>query len=173
LQTRQFDTIGNNFPRQSRPAFPLKKQAGRQKAAGHINPSSTERAMTVTSLNSQTNSPLASPTTNASQSTSQSGSSSATSSSSSSASGGSSSSQPKTVVSEVSFTVDGTTTTTISYSDGTTETETSGGGNTAGSQKPQTYNAKGALQGGSDAGSAPGAGDAAGADNTASAGVEA
>jgi hypothetical protein len=60
------------------------------------------------------------------------------------------------VVSSVSITVKGVTTTTISYSDGTTDVETSGSPTTTGSAKnsnnssqaPQTYNAKGTITGG-------------------------
>jgi hypothetical protein len=51
------------------------------------------------------------------------------------------------VVSEVSFTIDGVTTTTITYSDGSRETETWGSAKGASAsnnnQAPQTYNAQG------------------------------
>ncbi|WP_407159384.1 hypothetical protein [Bradyrhizobium sp. STM 3557] len=57
------------------------------------------------------------------------------------------------MVSEISFTIDGITTTTITYSDGTTETETSGsakGASASGNtQGPQTYNAQGLTSGAS------------------------
>lgn len=63
------------------------------------------------------------------------------------------------MVSQVSTTVNGITTTTITYSDGTTEVETSaasaqaGQGNQSGSQPGQTYNSQGALSGASAAAS--------------------
>nr|QDF42311.1 hypothetical protein FJN17_10345 [Bradyrhizobium symbiodeficiens] len=52
------------------------------------------------------------------------------------------------MVSEVSITLDGVTTTTITYSDGTTEVQTSASAQDGrGSQSGQTYNAQGGLQG--------------------------
>jgi hypothetical protein len=53
------------------------------------------------------------------------------------------------VVSEVSITIDGITTTTITYSDGTSEVETSAANtqSSQGHQAGQTYNAQGALSG--------------------------
>lgn len=92
----------------------------------------------------------ASTATQSTSSTSQTSSSSATSSASAtseSSSGSGGSSSGKTVVSEVSITLDGITTTTITYSDGSTEvTKTAAASNGSGN-KAQTYDAQGATNG--------------------------
>jgi hypothetical protein len=66
----------------------------------------------------------------------------------------------KTVVSEATATVNGMMTTTITYSDGTTEVETSPASAQAGqgNQPGQTYNSQGALGAGADSASAASSG---------------
>ncbi|BAL76977.1 hypothetical protein S23_37800 [Bradyrhizobium cosmicum] len=87
---------------------------------------------------------MASSTSATSETSAASSSQSAEGSSGSGGGGGST----KTIVSEVSITIDGLTTTTITYSDGTTEVETSASAQAGqGNQKGQTYNAQGALGG--------------------------
>ncbi|UFZ07197.1 hypothetical protein LQG66_13205 [Bradyrhizobium ontarionense] len=86
--------------------------------------------------------------TQSTSSTSQTSSSSAASSAGStseSASGGGGSSSSKTVVSEVSITLDGITTTTITYSDGSSEVTKTAAHSDDSSKGAQTYNAQGAT----------------------------
>ncbi|WP_407183293.1 hypothetical protein [Bradyrhizobium centrosematis] len=99
---------------------------------------STGAAVTASASTATTASSAASSTTAASAT------SETSSSQSAGGSGGSGGSSAKTIVSEVSITIDGVTTTTITYSDGTTEVQTSA--SEQGSQSGQTYNAQGALQ---------------------------
>jgi hypothetical protein len=54
----------------------------------------------------------------------------------------------KTVVSEVSITVNGTTTTTITYSDGTSEVETTPSAQNSQTSAGKTYTAQGTISGG-------------------------
>ncbi|QIP00446.1 hypothetical protein [Bradyrhizobium symbiodeficiens] len=112
---------------------------------------------TVTSSPSAATTPAstASTTSAASAASSTSETSSSQSAGGSAGSGGGGSA--KTIVSEVSITLDGVTTTTITYSDGTTEVQTSARAQDGqGSQSGQTYNAQGGLQGSGQAASSAG-----------------
>ncbi|WP_315718941.1 MULTISPECIES: hypothetical protein [unclassified Bradyrhizobium] len=86
----------------------------------------------------------ASQTTTAAQSTSVTSSANSADSTSASSSGSGGSSSSKTVVSEVSITLDGVTTTTITYADGSSEvTRTAAASDSSGKGAP-SYNAQGA-----------------------------
>ncbi|TQF37206.1 hypothetical protein UNPF46_19755 [Bradyrhizobium sp. UNPF46] len=121
-----------------------------------ISPIASASATATASPSAATTS--ASPTSAASSTSAASATSETSSSQSAGGSAGSGGSgAAKTIVSEVSITIDGVTTTTITYSDGTTEVQTSASaqGNQGG-QAGQTYDAQGVLQANGQAASSAG-----------------
>jgi hypothetical protein len=110
-------------------------------------------SMSINATSSLTTTPAGTQSTNASpQSTdasTQSGSAAQPTTGSGDKSGGSSGGgSAKTVVSEVSITMNGTTTTTITYSDGTTEVETTPSAQNSQPSPSKTYTAQGTISAG-------------------------
>jgi hypothetical protein len=126
----------------------LKEQADRDIALPASMSPSGELSMSISAIGSSTTTPTSSQSTTASSS--QSGSSQSTSASGSSGSTGNSgsaggSSGAKTIVSEVSVTLDGITTTTITYSDGSTVVETTASASSSSTSSGQGYTAQGTI----------------------------